>query len=248
MAIELPTKPIPAVTQDPKNLILFGQPKVGKSTTLSVLPNNLILDIEDGSDYISGLKIKAKNVKEIKEICNAIKEAGCPYDFITIDTITALEDMAKPLALQLYKKTPAGQADVLTKDVLTISHGGGYGFLRTAIEQIIDWVQSVTKHVILVGHIKEKSIANAQGVEVGSVKDLDLLGKTSRVLSSRSDAIGYVFRDKDSNLCIDFKNDGDVSVGARPPHLANKRIIVAEKLEDGTFKSHWEDIYPSLNK
>lgn len=28
MAITLPTKPVPAETQDPKNLILFGLPKV----------------------------------------------------------------------------------------------------------------------------------------------------------------------------------------------------------------------------
>lgn len=44
MSLVLPTAPIPAVTQDPKNLILYGVPKVGKTTTLSVLPNNLILD------------------------------------------------------------------------------------------------------------------------------------------------------------------------------------------------------------
>lgn len=125
MAISLPTKPIDAVTQDPKNLIIFGLPKAGKTTALSTLPNNLILDIEDGSDYVSALKVKANNVKEIKEVCEAIKEAGCPYDFITIDTVTALEDLAKPLALALYKKTPAGMNDILTKDVLTIAHGAG---------------------------------------------------------------------------------------------------------------------------
>lgn len=109
-------------------------------------------------------------------------------------------------------------------------------------------VAGVTKHVILVGHIKEKSIVSAQGVEVGSVKDLDVAGKTSRILASRSDAIGYVYRDKDSNLCLNFENDGEVSVGARPEHLANKRIIVAERQKDGTFINHWERIYPSLNK
>ena len=124
-SIKLPTQPIDAVTQDPKNLIIFGLAKAGKTTSLAQLPNNLILDLEEGSDYVQALKIKASSVKEIKEICTAIKEAGCPYDFITIDTITALEDMAKPLALALYKKSPAGMNDALTKDVLTIAHGAG---------------------------------------------------------------------------------------------------------------------------
>lgn len=45
MAIELPKSKVPAITQDPKNLILFGLPKVGKTTILSTLEGNLILDL-----------------------------------------------------------------------------------------------------------------------------------------------------------------------------------------------------------
>ena len=44
MAISLPTVKVPSVTQDPKNLILFGAPKVGKTTIISTLENCLILD------------------------------------------------------------------------------------------------------------------------------------------------------------------------------------------------------------
>ena len=82
----------------------------------------------------------------------------------------------------------------------------------------------------------------------GSLKTLDLTGKISRILSAKSDAIGSVHRDENSNLCIKFGQDGEVLTGARPEHLANKDIIVAERNEDGTFTSHWERIYPSLKK
>ena len=44
-----------------------------------------------------------------------------------------------------------------------------------------------------------------------------------------------------------FGQDGEILTGARPQHLANKDIVVAERNEDGTFTSHWERIYPSLN-
>lgn len=43
--IELPKTKIPVETQDPKYLILFGLPKVGKTTVLASLENNLILDL-----------------------------------------------------------------------------------------------------------------------------------------------------------------------------------------------------------
>lgn len=72
--------------------------------------------------------------------------------------------------------------------------------------------------------------------------------KTSRILSSRSDAIGFVHRDADDNLCINFMNNGEATAGARPEHLANKDIVVATRNEDGTFTSHWDRIYPSLIK
>ena len=44
MAIKLPTTKLPAETQDPQNLIIYGLPKIGKTTVLSTLDDNLILD------------------------------------------------------------------------------------------------------------------------------------------------------------------------------------------------------------
>lgn len=40
----LPTAPVKAVRQSPKNLIIFAKPKVGKTSLLAQLPNCLILD------------------------------------------------------------------------------------------------------------------------------------------------------------------------------------------------------------
>lgn len=244
MAIELPKTKVPAETQDPKYLILFGLPKVGKTTILSTLDNNLILDFENGTTYVSALKVKIDSLATLKETIKAIKEAGKPYKYITIDTITAVEEMAKPVAINLYRKSPMYSdrySDVT--DVTRLPNGSGYGFLRQAVESIVDLIASATDNIILCGHVRDVSLN--EGLD-GSVKDLDLTGKLKRILSARSDAIGFVHRDENSNLCINFGQDGEVLTGARPLHLANKDIVVAERNEDGTFTSHWERIYPSL--
>ena len=244
MAINLPTTKIPAKTQDPKYLILFGLPKVGKTTVLSTLENNLILDFEQGTTYVDALKYEISSLKELKEVVKAIKEMGKPYKYITIDTITAVEEMAKPLAIQLYQNSPifsTKYSDV--KDVTQLPNGSGWTFLRQAVEMIVDMVASATENIIICGHVKDASLS--EGVD-GSVKDLDLGGKLKRILSARSDAIGFVHRDEDSNLCINFGQNGEVLTGARPRHLANQDIIVAERNEDGSFTSHWDRIYPSL--
>lgn len=246
MAIELPMSKIPAETQDPKYLILFGLPKVGKTTVLSTLENNLILDFENGSTYVDALKIKINNLKELKEVIKAIKEAGKPYKYITIDTITAIEEMAKPIAINMYQNSPIFSSKYQdVKDIAQLPNGSGWGFLRQAIEVIIDMIGGVTENLIICGHVKDTALN--EGLD-GSVKDLDLTGKIKRVLSARSDAIGFVHRDENSNLCINFGQNGEILTGARPIHLANKDIIVAERQDDGTFVSHWDRIYPSMNK
>lgn len=245
MSIVLPTAKVPAETQDPKNLILFGLPKVGKTTILSTLENNLILDFENGSTYVDALKVKVSSLKELKEVIKAIKDAGKLYTYITIDTITALEEMTKDMALKMWQNSPQFTTKYEIKDVTQIPNGAGYSFWRQALEAVIDLIASAAPNLIICGHVKDTALS--EGLD-GSVKDLDLVGKTKRVLSAKSDAIGFIHRDEESNLCINFGMNGEVLCGARPAHLANKDIIVAEYQEDGTFVSHWERIYPSLSK
>lgn len=246
MGIELPKSKLPALTQNPKNLILYGIPKVGKTTLASTLPNNLILDLENGTDYVDALKIKINNLKDLFEVINEIIKAGKPYDFITIDTTTQLQELAKPLALKLFKDTPQGSNSTID-DVTKAPNGAGYGFLREAIDKILTKISSACENIILIGHVKDKSIVGSEGSEIGSVKDFDMVGKLPAILSAKSDAIGWIYRDDESNLCINFQNDGSCNAGARPKHLANKTIVVATSNNDGSFTPHWERIYPSLN-
>lgn len=203
------------------------------------------MDFEQGTTYVDALKVQINSLKELKECIKAIKEAGKPYKYITIDTITAVEEMAKPLALQMWQNSPLYTTKYEVKDITQVAQGAGYSFWRQAIEAIIDLIASAADNIILCGHVKDAALAENV---TGSIKQLDLTGKVSRILSARSDAIGFVHRDENSNLCVNFGQSGEVLTGARPRHLANKDVIVAERQEDGTFVSHWERIYPSLLK
>lgn len=243
MAIELPKTKVKAIQQDPQYLIVFGKSKIGKSTALAALPNNLIIDLEGGYDYIDALKVEAKTIQDLKEIAKAIKDAGCPYKYITLDTITALEDIAKPLALKLFLDTPAG-SKFTGKDVLDAPMGAGYSKIREAMELIIDMFAKCAPNIILVCHVKDSAVANSDI----TAKVIDLTGKTGRILASRSDAIGYLYRDDQSNSILSFNsNDKFVDCGSRPEHLRNKDIVLGEMQDDGNIIYHWERIFPSEN-
>jgi hypothetical protein len=241
MAIVLPTEKVPAKTQDPKRLIIFSKPKRGKTTALAALDNCLIVDTENGSDYVDALKVKVQSIQDINELCKQLKAANCPYKFIALDTITMLEEVCKPLALKLYQATPAGAN--FNGDIITAPNGSGWGFLRTAVEMVIDRIESCTKNLILVCHCRDAAIDKSEL----TIKQIDLSGKLGRILAAKADAIGLLDRDEDSNTILSFDtSDKFTECGARPQHLRNKVIQLGEMKEDGTLEFHWERIFHSL--
>ena len=252
----LPTKKSEKKTDNPKNLIIFGLPKVGKTTALSKLDNCLIIDLENGSDYIEGYVLKANNYLDLYNIAKALRDEQHSYKFVVLDTITALEDMALELGAKRYKEAPIGKSWEVDgpktgKDLLKLPQGAGYYWLRIAMQEIISWFEKVSENLILVGHVKDRSLTEG-GTEL-NVKSLDLSGKIGNILSAKSDAICYFYRDPETgNLMANFGDMNSVLCGSRMPHLAGKTILLAERIEkeDGTFDivTHWDNIYPSLKK
>ena len=243
--ITLPTKKVSAETKSPKNLIIFSKPKVGKTTLLSELENCLILDLEDGTDYVDAMKIKAKSVEDIRAIGKAIKEAGYPYKYVAVDTITALEEMCIPFAEDLYSKSSMGKnwfTDGKPKygNILNMPNGAGYPWLREAFTKVVDYIKTWAPRVILVGHVKDV-LLDKNGSEVNAL-DLDLTGKLKRITSSQSDAIGYLYRKGNKNF-LSFKTSDEISCGARPEHLRNQEIVLSELNEDNTITINWNNIY-----
>lgn len=245
--MELPKQIVTATHHNPRRLFIFSNPKVGKTTLLSKLPNALIIDLEEGSDFIDAMKIKAYSVDDLRDISKAIKAENAKlgpgkfaYDYIVIDTVTALEEMVKPLALDLYKKTPMGKSFTGT-NVLTLPNGAGYGYLREAFEKVYQAFDRQSKCLILLGHIKKSSILK-DGKELAT-KDIDLTGKIKNITAADMDAIGYLYR-KGNQCILSFQtSEEDSATGARPPHLRNKEIVMSEDCPQKGFQTFWEKVF-----
>lgn len=237
--IKLPTEKVKSTDQNPRFMILFGKPKCGKTTITSYLENNLILDLEKGSDYVDALKVSVNSMQDLKEVKEAIIEAGKPYKFITLDTATALEDMVMPLAIAKYKETPMGRS-FKGKDIRHLPNGAGYLYLREAYKEVIDSFVDLAPYIILLGHQKDKQI-NKDGKEL-SENALDLTGKLERIMGAKADALGYIYRKKNQTI-INFNGGGDATVEARPSHIRGKEIIIAESDEKGNIKTFWNQIF-----
>jgi hypothetical protein len=251
--IDLPTQKTKASRVNPKKIILFSNPKSGKTTAVAALENNLILDLENGSEFLDALKINVLQLARdnnktpltiLKEIINTIRESnekkgGYTYKFITLDTVSALEDIALELANILYRKTPMGR-NWTGDDVTKLPNGAGYQYLREAMDVILNEIEPLCDTLIILGHLKGKFVEK-EGKEMES-RGLALTGKIASILCSQVDAIGYVYRD-DNKTLVNFAPSESLIVGSRPDHLKNQTITLIESDKDGKLTIDWSKIF-----
>ena len=224
--MELPTGIVKASTKSPKRLLLYSPPKCGKTTAVSMLENSLLIDLENGSDFVDAVKIKISTLEELSALTKAIKsKTTAPYRYGIVDTTTKLEEMVLPLAADMYRATPmginwgklpGGKPDP-DANILTLPNGGGYLYLREAYTRVSNAIDSCFERVIYLGHLKDKVLEKA-GKEV-SAKDIDLTGKIRNIACANADAIGYMYREGNKTM-ISFKTAQDIICGARPELLS----------------------------
>jgi hypothetical protein len=254
----LPTQPITPTRKNPKKLLIFSQPKVGKTESALKLPNCFLIDLDDSADFYGGLFLNVQKLANEKRISLAdayylvvteLKKAVAAnnnnpvYDYIAVDTTTQLEEIAKEVALIMYKNTPIGK-NFTGNDVLTLPNGAGEGYFRAAFERLYSALDGCySKALILLGHVKSASIQkNGQDL---AARDINLRGKNKLIVSSQMDAIGYLYRDKGTNNnVISFKtNEQDLATGSRCPHLSGQEFILSTQNPDKTLTTYWDKIF-----
>jgi hypothetical protein len=236
--IVLPTKKVKAERVNPKRLLVYSKPKTGKTSAFAGLKDNLILDLENGAEYVEALKVKINDLQELLDTGKAIKDADKPYKYVTVDTVTALEEMIMPLAIKLYKQTSMGK-NYSGDNVTTLPNGAGYLYIRKAFFQVLDFIDTLAPTIILSGHIKDK-VVDDKGEMVMSA-NIDLTGKIKSLICANADAIGYMYR-KGNQTIMSFKTNDEVTCGARPEHLRNEEIVITEMI-DGVLKTSWEKVF-----
>jgi len=212
-----------AVSINPGILLLYGAPKVGKTTMLSQLKDCLVLDTEQGSHMLEGYFMSINSKEELLEF---YKEAadGHEYKYFALDTIDKLVEWTEKSVCAEYQ----------IESINDLPYGKGYGLVRQRTINNIKKLQSICPNVIVIGHRKTAvAIDNSNAIEPES---LDLSGKLKNLLMAQSDAVGYMFRDEDEVLCVSFKSKQSIEAGSRCNHLKGKifpfdwnKIYVKEK-------------------
>jgi hypothetical protein len=208
---------------------------------MSLLEGNLLIDLEHGAGFVDATKVEANSIQELLKWADLIESEGKPYKYITLDTATALEDeIIMPLATKIYKNTQMGRT-YEGDDLRKLPNGAGYLYIREAFKYVVDRFTNLCDTLILTAHCVEKQI-DKEGKEMFEL-EMDLSGKLKRVMASKADAIGFLYRSENKTY-LNFNGGGDTIIEARSPHLTNKTFLLVEKdLEIGEFTSNWDQIF-----
>tara|TARA_R100000781_G_C4065922_1_gene122789 strand:- start:403 stop:1059 length:657 start_codon:yes stop_codon:yes gene_type:complete len=208
-----------AVSDNPKIMLLYGAPKVGKTTMLSQLDDCLILDTEQGSRMVSGHILELNSKDDLMAFYKEAEE-GHSFKYVALDTIDKLIEWTEMSVIREF------QVDAIAD----LAYGKGFGLVRQKVINNVRKLASLFDNVIIIGHRKTAAaIENSNAVEPES---LDISGKLKNMLMAMSDAIGYVYRDDEEKLVVSFQANKALEAGSRSPHLRGKVI---------DFK--WNEIY-----
>jgi len=210
-----------AISQNPKSLLLYGAPKVGKTTALSQLDNCLIIDTEGGANMIEGYVETVNSRQELIELLKQAQE-GHDYKYVAIDTIDSIATWAEQAVC----------AEEQVSAVQDLAFGKGFGMVREKVLNTVKILKEIFPHVIIIGHRKwARAIVDSKAIV--EPESLDLTGKLKNMLMADCDAIGYVYRDEEtSELMVSFKANDALEAGSRSPHLKGKEM-----------KLNWKSIY-----
>ena len=215
-----------AVSQNPKTMLLYGAPKVGKTTALSQLEDCLIIDTEGGANMVEGY-IETVNSRE--DLIKLLEEAkkGHEFKYVALDTIDKIAIWAE--------KAICEQENVTA--IADLAFGKGFGMVREKVLNTVNILKEIFPHVIIIGHRKwAKAVVDSKAIV--EPESLDLTGKLKNMLMADCDAIGYVYRNEEnSKLMVTFQANEALEAGSRSPHLRGKEIELT-----------WNNIYKKESK
>jgi len=238
--------------------LLFSYPKAGKTMAALTLPDKAYhLDFEGGTEYFKIPKDKLvipfyltrdnqEKIDLYKSMLKSFKEKKEKVPFIVVDTITSAYDtLINALAVDMYNKDK-NVAFPYDKDLSVLPYGLGAVYKRDALKRFIRSLEHFADTVIILGHVAEKELKNAEGM--ASIKEIDLEGKAKNIFAANVDAIGLLTRAENVSR-VQF-NQEQVIGGSRIKSwelLGDTELIVFDPKKD-QYTIYWNKLFPEYTK
>ena len=169
-----------------KFILIYGQPKTGKSTFGSQLPRALFMNFEQGTNALAGIKsMPIMKWTDAKKVLSELRQpkAREVYDSIVVDTAS--------IAWQLCEKYICQREGV--DSIREVSWGQGWTMLKTEFSEFWREITLLGFGILFIAHSKEKptEMRDEEGNALSAVCP-DLPNQAYTIINSIVDIIGYL--------------------------------------------------------
>ena len=213
-----------------KFLLIYGQPKTGKSTFGSQLPRSLFLNFEQGTNALAGIRsVPILRWTDFKKVLTQLRkpQAREMYDSIVVDTAS--------IAWQLCEKYVCQREGV--ESIRDIPWGEGWGMLRNEFSECWREITLLGFGILFIAHSKDKptEMRDEEGNAITAVAP-DLPNQCYTIINSIVDIIGYLQvqmnQDGSSERFLYTRSTPTVFAGSRYQYLAPKIKFGYKELVD----------------
>jgi len=165
------------------SILLYGDPKTGKTTISSRFPNSLLLAFEKGYSALPGvLAAPLDSWTDMLRVAKQLEtdEARAKYDTLVLDTADLAYDSVESYICSLHGVDSIGD----------IPYGKGYQEASKEFDKILQRLRKLGYGIVLISHAQDRTITDEQGKEFQRITPT--LANTPRKIVNRFvDIIGY---------------------------------------------------------
>lgn len=177
----------------PPRLMVYGVPKIGKTTLATSAPKPVVIQTEDGADNIGADRFPlAKTYQEVMDALTVLASEQHDYKTLVMDSL----DWFEPLVwAHTIKMNPAGEKGHAVSSIEDYGYGKGFGLAMTYWHDYIDAINylrdSVGMAIIQIAHSR---VVRFDSPDQDSFDRYDIkLHKTANaLLQEHSDAVLFV--------------------------------------------------------
>jgi hypothetical protein len=154
MSIVLPTEASKPVTELGKQtILLYGSPKLGKSSFASKAPGSLFFECEPGLNHLEVFKVPTYSWEAFLEACKLVAKGDHNFKTIVIDTVDNAFKMCSDYVCAKHGIEYEGD----------MGHGKGWALVKNEWHRVLTRLASLPYGLILISHAVDKTIETRTG-------------------------------------------------------------------------------------
>lgn len=189
------------------NILLYGLPKVGKSTFASEIPNALFLSTEDGLNFLEVHNVRINSWMDVYEVAKSLVEQKHGFKTLIIDTVDLFY---KHCEFHIMKKHQIEHPSDL-------AFGKGFTLVKNEFLRVVLGLNSLGLGMFFISHAKEREMKKKGSS--WTYMSTTMSGSAETMICGMVDLILYSYITDDNKRILRTKPTRYINAGDRSGRL-----------------------------